>query len=115
MDAPGTPQEQPHRGSAVVRRLRQLSLWSVLGGVVVFAMMFGLRAGVVAAAVFAATYKGIEGAFGQRIKERFERQPDLRLAVALDGEGVDVVKSSILPPWPFDADRVVASEVKRLQ
>jgi hypothetical protein len=115
IDAPATPREQPHRESAVVRRLRRVTVWSVLAGVVVFAMMFGLRAGVVAAAVFAATYKGIEGAFGQRIKERFERQPDLRLAVAHDGEFVDTVASSILPPWPFDADRVVAHEVKRLE
>jgi len=115
MDAPDTPRGQPHRESAVVRRLRRVSLWSVLAGVVVFAMMFGLGPGVAAAAVFAVVYKGIEGAFGQRIKERFERQPDLRLAAAHDGGFVDTVESTILPPWPFDADRVVAHELKRLQ
>jgi len=47
--------------------------------------------------------------------ERFERQPDLRLAVADGGKFVDTVESSILPPWPCDADRVVANEVKRLR
>jgi hypothetical protein len=99
MDRSGTRRERSRRESAVVRRLRRVSLWSALAGVV----------------AFAAVYKGIEAALGQRIKERFERQPDLRLAIARDDEFVDKVESSIPQPWPIDADRIVANEVQRLQ
>ena len=78
-------------------------------------MAFGLGATAVAVAAFAAVYKGIEAAFGDRIKERFKRQPDLRLAIAHDHRVVETVVSSILPPWPFDADRIVAHEMTRLR
>lgn len=115
MGWPSTSREQPHE-SAVVRRLRKVSLWNILAGVVVvFAMMLGLGTGLIAAVVFAVIAKGIEAAFSQRIREHFERQPDLRLAVADDGELVDTVKSRTLRPWPFNADRVIVHEVTRLQ
>jgi hypothetical protein len=114
MGRPETP-EHARRESAVVGRLRRVSLWAVLAGAVVFAVMFGLGAGIVAAAVFAAAYKGIEAAFGHRIKERFERQPDLRPAVASDGGLVETVTSPIPSPWPFDAELMVAHELERLR
>jgi hypothetical protein len=114
MGHPETP-EHARRESAVVGRLRRVSVWAVLAGAVVFAVMFGLGAGIVAAGVFAAAYKGIEAAFGQRIKERFERQPDLRLAVASDGELVETMTSPIPSPWPIDAELIVAHELERLR
>lgn len=115
MDRSSTSQEWSRRESAGIRRLRRVSMWSVLAGVVVFAIMFGLAPGVVAAAVFAAVYKAIGAAFGQRIKERFERQPDLRLVVSHDGGPVDTVESKTLSPLQLDVDRVIAYEVSCLQ
>jgi hypothetical protein len=97
-----------------MRRLRRVRPWTVLVAVLAFATPWGLGLEVLLAAGFGAAYKAIEAAFGQRIKERFERQPDLHLAVAHDGEVVDTVVK-VLPPWPFDADRIVEHEIKRLR
>jgi hypothetical protein len=97
-----------------VRRLRRVSLGSVVAGLIAFLVMW-LGAGIVAAAVFAVVYSGVQGVFGQRIKERFERQPELRLVAVSSGEVVDRLDSDILPPWSFDPVRIVAYEVSQLR
>src|SRR5689334_4888854 len=102
------------RGSHLARRARAVSVWSILAGVVVFAIAFGLRPWVIAAAGFALVYAAVNRALSKRIEELFERQPDLQL-VAKDGADlVSAVASTVPAPWPFDHERIVANEIERL-
>lgn len=116
MKKSGSPNKRSSRWTELLRRLRlrRVSQWSLLAGAVAFAMMFGLGIGVIVVLVGVAAYKGIELAFGQRISERFERQPDLVLKIARDGRLVDRITSHVLPPWPLDSEAIVAYEVSRL-
>src|SRR4051794_16289471 len=112
-DRDDTPGHWPKR-LVLPSRLGRISQWSLLAGVVAFTVAFGLGTGVVAAAVAAAVYKGIEAAFGERIKERFARKPDLRLVIAHDAEFVETLRSTMLPPWPNVPAAIVAHEIRRL-
>jgi hypothetical protein len=100
--------------SALVVRLLAISWWSILAAVVVFAIVFGLGVGVIVAAVFAGVYAGVQRAFGDRITERFERRPELRLLIAHGGALIDVVEAGARP-WPNDPEKIVAHEIQCLQ
>jgi hypothetical protein len=98
----------------VLVRIRALSVWSVLAAIFVLAIAFGLRPWVIAVAVFGLVYAGINRALSDRIAERFERQPDLALQVAVGGGGWANSPPASQQPWPFYAETIINAEKKRL-
>jgi hypothetical protein len=74
-----TPRPDGPRRSPLADRLRQVSLWSVAVGVVVFLVAFGLEPWVVAVAVFGLLWAAVSRVVTQRVEEIFERRPALRL------------------------------------
>jgi hypothetical protein len=94
--------------------VRQVSVWSVIAGVVVFAVAFGLRPWVIVLASFALLYAAVNRALSRRVEEWLERKPDLDLEIARRDGPSTVVTQGAPRPWPVDIDRVVTNEIERL-
>lgn len=99
------PQRRP-MAACLWERVRSVSAWSVLVAAVAFAFVFGLRLWVVVVGVFGLVWAGVSRALSDRVAERFERQPQLMLQVAV-GDGQWGSPPPPRQPWPVDAAAIV--------
>lgn len=100
--------------SAIVRRVRGVSLWSVCLAVVVVALIFGLESWVILVAGFALIFAAVNRAASKRIEELLERKPAVTLAVGGHDDLATPIAAAALAPWPIDVERIVAYETGRL-
>jgi hypothetical protein len=98
----------------LARRLAAISPWALFAAVVVFAIVFGLEPWVIFVALFGVVLAAVNRVASKRVEELLDRKPALRLVIADGGDFVDTITSPVLPPWPVDADRITAAEMKRL-
>jgi hypothetical protein len=98
----------------LLERIRAVSAWTILVAAVVFGFVFGLQLWVVVVAVFGLVWAGISRALSDRVAERFERQPELALEVAVGSQQWGSSPPPARQPWPFDGDAIIKAETTRL-
>jgi len=114
MDDRGTPSKITSARVHLARWLGVISPWALLAGTVAGAVVYGLELWVLIVGGFSLVYTAVHRVLSKRIEERPERKPELRLVIADHGEFVETMTSTVPPTWPFDADRIIAHEVKRV-
>jgi hypothetical protein len=80
----------------------------------VLGFVFGLQVWVVVVAVLGVVWAGISRVMSDRVAERFERQPELALQVAIGGGQWRASPPAARQPWPFDTDAIVEAETRHL-